>query len=178
MRAEIRRLHDALDATIVYVTHDQTEAMTLGDRIALLRAGELVQCDTPEEIHAHPATAFVGSFIGSPEMNLVRGEIGPEGLVGPGYRLDVSRPERREVLVGVRPEHVSIASNGQAVFHGDVALVESTGSEAFVHVDTEAGRVVCKLGDRPKPHIGEHVGLAVDRRHIHLFDRATEARIS
>jgi multiple sugar transport system ATP-binding protein len=178
MRAEIRRLHDDLDATIVYVTHDQTEAMTLGDRIAVLRAGELVQCDTPEALHARPATAFVGSFIGSPEMNFLRAELGPEGLVGPGLRLDVRAPERREVLVGARPENVALAHDGDATLHGDVALVESTGSDAFVHVDTEAGRVVSKLGDRPRPHIGERVGLAVDRARVHLFDRATEARIA
>jgi multiple sugar transport system ATP-binding protein len=187
MRAEIKRLHEKLAATIVYVTHDQTEAMTLGDRIAVLRAGELMQCDAPAALHARPANAFVGAFIGSPEMNLIAARRDEGHLTGPGFSFPLPGPAHGDVLVGIRPEHLAIvdanadADSSRAVFRGRAVLVESTGSEAFVHVETEAGRLVAKASpsesEDARPHEGETLGLGVDGRWVHLFDRATEARL-
>src|SRR5690606_14567778 len=135
-------LHRELAATIVYVTHDQTEAMTLGDRIAVLRAGDLLQLDAPKEVYARPASAFVATFIGSPEMNLLAAELVVDSdttvAIGAGYRfaLPPSFPRRSgPVLVGVRPEHVRLPDGGPlhggARFSGSVELVEWTGSEGF-----------------------------------------------
>jgi multiple sugar transport system ATP-binding protein len=181
MRAEIKRLHETLAATIVYVTHDQTEAMTLGDRIAVLRAGELMQCDAPAVLHARPASAFVGTFIGSPEMNLVAGKREEGRMTGPGFSFPLPGSAHGDVLIGIRPEHLALvdADADAAVFRGRAVLVESTGSEVLVHIETEAGRLVAKTSEveNAKPHEGETIGLAVDGRRAHLFDRATEARL-
>jgi multiple sugar transport system ATP-binding protein len=181
MRAEIRRLHDRLAATMLYVTHDQTEAMTLGDRICVLRAGDLVQCGPPEELYARPATAFVATFIGSPEMNLLPGELEGGRVVGRGYALsglDAAGP--RDVLVGFRPEHLSVVDPDQGFVRGDVVLVESNGSEAFVRIEAEAGTITARVGEltRQRLHPGEHIGLAVDPSRLHIFERATEARVA
>jgi multiple sugar transport system ATP-binding protein len=184
MRAEIKRLHDRIAATMVYVTHDQTEAMTLGDRICVLRAGDLVQCGPPEELYQRPATAFVAAFIGSPEMNLVPGEVSAGRVTGRGYALDglgalgASGGGPREVLVGFRPEHLTVVGPDEGFLRGEVALVESNGSEAFARIDTETGAITARLGESARGHVrpGERLGLSVDPTRIHLFDRVTEAR--
>jgi len=191
MRTEMKRLHRRLGATIVYVTHDQTEAMTLGDRIAVMRGGDLLQCDTPQAIYARPATSFVATFIGSPEMNLLAGELlasdGAPAVVGRGFRVRpaIAAHAPREVLVGVRPEHLVLAEGDSLVgedaafaVRGAVELVESTGGEAYVHLATEAGRLVCKRAGDAAPTMGENVELRARAEHVHVFDKSSEARLS
>jgi multiple sugar transport system ATP-binding protein len=180
MRAEVKRLHRELLTTIVYVTHDQTEAMTLGDRIAVLRAGDLLQLDRPERVYERPANAFVATFIGTPEMNLLEGRTTIEGgqsfAIGPGFRFALrTAVPGTDVLVGVRPEHLR-AGDGPATFTGRVELVESTGTDSFVHLSTTGGRVVAKV-DGVKPSAGENLTVHADLERIHLFDTKTEGRI-
>ena len=188
MRAEVKRLHRELSATIVYVTHDQTEAMTLGDRIAVLRAGELLQLETPEQVYARPASAFVATFIGTPEMNLFPGELvvedGSTIAVGAGFRFALPPTFPRHsgaVLVGVRPEHVRLADGGRADararFSGTVELVESTGSEELVHLATAAGALVCRLPADVRPSVGDAVDVSADVRQVHVFDARSEGRL-
>jgi multiple sugar transport system ATP-binding protein len=203
MRAEIKRLHRELCATIVYVTHDQTEAMTLGDRIAVMHAGELLQCDTPGAIYDRPATAFVAAFIGLPQMNLLPGMLRGSVVELPGARFRrtwgaTHHPHRngvhavaygprepREVLVGIRPEHLVLdhGSNGASadersvVLGGAVDLTETTGADTYLHLTTDAGRIVARLSGHAPPPPGEHVRLHADVANVHLFDRSTEARL-
>ncbi len=168
MRAELKRLHRTLGATIVYVTHDQTEAMTLGDRICVMRDGELLQMDTPEAIYERPASAFVATFIGVPPMNIVSGEI-------------VGRPD---ALVGVRPEHLAIErereseSQSEAVeIEGDVQLIDWSGAEIFVHLATSFGTVIARSLDGERPALGSRLRALARERHLHFFDAATERRL-
>ncbi|MDB4938198.1 MAG: put [Labilithrix sp.] len=201
MRAEIKRLHRELAATIVYVTHDQTEAMTLGDRIAVMRSGDLQQCDTPAAVYERPANAFVAAFIGLPPMNLVPGESrgGIVSVAGGQVRLRwaaLRHPHRdgshampgaegdREVLVGVRPEHLTLdrgfEQNGDArgvVFTGTLELAETTGADTFLHLTTDAGPIVARLSGHTPPRPGERVRVRADVANIHLFDRTTEERL-
>jgi multiple sugar transport system ATP-binding protein len=197
MRAEIKRLHLRLEATIVYVTHDQTEAMTLGDRIAVMRSGDLLQCDTPAQIYERPACAFVATFIGLPPMNLLRGTLSGAIVEVRGARFRLSwdarqHPHRggaepavaREVLVGVRPEHLILergdARNGDGLgvlFAGSVDLAETTGADTFLHLTTEAGPLVARISGHAPPRSGECVRVRAEVANVHLFDSVTEERI-
>lgn len=192
LRREMRRLHREVAATMVYVTHDQTEAMAMGDRIAVIRSGELLQVDTPERIYSRPANAFVARFVGSPEMSLLPGELIAEGAsviaVGPGFRVRVRDGLRaaapRGVLVGVRPEHARPASVGRptagehgGLISGFVELVEPVGSGWFAHVETNAGRIVCKVAPGARPDLRAPLTVQLMTEHVHLFDRETEDRI-
>jgi len=161
MRTELRRLHRDLRATIVYVTHDQTEAMTLGDRVAVMRAGDVVQIDTPEAIYRRPASVFVATFIGTTPMNLVRR---PRGA--------------RDVIAGVRPEHLVVGAPGEVSFEGTVEMTEWLGADRWVHILTDAGRMVCRAGEGALPEAGSRVRAAAALSDVHHFDAETEARIA
>jgi multiple sugar transport system ATP-binding protein len=158
MRAEVSRVQRRLGVATLYVTHDQTEAMTLGDRVAVLRSGRLLQCDAPQTVYDRPANIFVAAFIGSPAMNLYEAVLDPEGgsvrigpqvlaLPGPlAHDPALSARAGREVVVGIRPEHLSDAPPGPAPrpghsLEGQVELVESLGSEKLVHFRVEGGRL-------------------------------------
>jgi multiple sugar transport system ATP-binding protein len=176
-----------LETTIVYFTHDQVEAMTMGDRIAILDHGALQQVGPPQEVYRSPANLFVARFIGSPPMNTVTGAVDLD--VSPSVRAgdaviplpETLLPAARDattatVVVGVRPEHVSLAPGG--VLAGEVAVVESLGHERHV---------VCRVGDElviarqsedeAMPRIGDAVRLALAADHLHLFDAATGLRL-
>jgi multiple sugar transport system ATP-binding protein len=156
MRAYIARLHDELRATMVYVTHDQVEAMTMGDRVAVMRDGRLEQCDVPQVLYDRPANVFVASFIGSPSMNLVRGRLAGDAgglwLVLGSQRIRVpARPELDsylggEILAGVRPEDFDRAGADDAdnVLTLPVLLTESMGSDLFVHAELDVPPVVAE----------------------------------
>ncbi|HEX5267464.1 MAG TPA: sn-glycerol-3-phosphate ABC transporter ATP-binding protein UgpC [Acidimicrobiales bacterium] len=158
MRAEVSRVQRRLGVATLYVTHDQTEAMTLGDRVAVLRSGRLQQCDAPQTVYDRPANIFVAAFIGSPAMNLYEAvldpdggsvRIGPQVLALPGslaHHPALSARAGREVVVGIRPEHLSDAPPGPAPhpghsLEGQVELVESLGSEKLVHFRVEGARL-------------------------------------
>jgi len=187
MRVEIAALHRRLRATSVYVTHDQLEAMTLGDRLVVLRAGAVQQSGPPLEVYARPANLFVAGFIGSPAMNFLSGRIeragGPRFVSADGavaVPLDGAAPgeEGRAVTLGVRPEDVTLAPPGAT---GALALtveaVEALGPEVLLHARAGASVLVARLPPQPLPDRGAtvHVTLRPDR--LHFFDPETESRL-
>jgi len=188
MRAELVELHARLGITIMYVTHDQIEAMTMGHRIAIMNNGVLQQVDTPQVVHDRPANAFVAGFIGSPPMNILRGRVvqsGDEALVDvPGGRLLLSpahasalrRLGLTETVVGVRPEALAIDPAGTIA--ATVSLVESLGHEQHIACRLPDGRLVMvRLGrDQVLIHTGDSVTLTATGA-LHLFDPSTGDRI-
>ena len=179
MRTEIARLHRELGTTMVYVTHDQVEAMTLGQRIAVFNHGRIEQCGEPLALYEKPGNRFVAGFIGNPAMNFVRARAtGRRSVSLADTTLEVplnGDPLPAELLVGIRPEHLVLGPVGQGVA-ARVDLVEHLGNEQIVHL-LLAGeeRLVARLAaDGPKPRAGEAVGLAWPADRMHLF-RADEA---
>jgi ABC-type sugar transport system ATPase subunit len=154
-RAELKALHAELGRTMVYVTHDQVEALTLGDRIAVLERGVVAQVGTPDDIYRRPVDRFVASFVGSPQMNFLSPEAaGRLGLGGDGD-------------VGVRPEHVRL---GEGEAEAEVAIVEPAGSEALVHVDLDRQRLVARVRPEELPEVGQRVRVAIRPQDVHRFD--------
>jgi ABC-type sugar transport system ATPase subunit len=186
-RAELARLHRRLGATMLYVTHDQEEAMTLGDRVAVMRHGVLEQAAPPMELYRQPATQFVAGFIGSPAMNFFpcRLERGADGtrLSGAGWRLVTGPGLARtpaELVLGVRPHDMELVAPEAADLTGRVGVVERLGHEALLHVDTANGaeeplRVVGP-GDVAVRE-GETVGLRFGRDRLHLFEPGSGRRL-
>jgi ABC-type sugar transport system ATPase subunit len=159
-RAELVDLHRRLDATILYVTHDQVEAMTMGTRVAVMSRGHLQQIGTPQEVYAKPETVFVARFIGTPPMNVM-----PAGLF-----------EASDALVGVRPEHLRISSNGG--LPATVRVVEQLGHETLLICDASGTRVVVRQdADAAVPEIGAEINLEAAEAHRHRFDPVTERRV-
>src|SRR5688500_8004917 len=186
MRVEIARLHRKLGATMVYVTHDQVEAMTLGQRIVVLKDGCIQQIDTPMALYAKPANVFVASFLGSPAMNLLAGRL----LDGDGLALDLGDGARlpldgadirrewigREVRIGVRPEHLLPAGDG-AGFSAQVEVVEPVGSEAYVNLRHGAHGLIARVAADDLPQPGASLSLRVSPGRMHVFDGATGERL-
>jgi ABC-type sugar transport system ATPase subunit len=164
MRAELVALHRRLGATMLYVTHDQTEAMTMGQRIAVLRAGVLQQVGTPREIYARPANVFVATFMGAPGMNVIGvAEQGTNGTNG----------TKGALSVGFRPEDARIGPPDGARFVGVVTLVEPLGSEALVHLRLERGEaVVVRQREGEPPALGARTGILIEPAKLHRFDAA------
>ncbi|MEP7113646.1 MAG: ABC transporter ATP-binding protein [Ilumatobacteraceae bacterium] len=159
-RAELVDLHRRLDATIIYVTHDQVEAMTMGTRVAVMNRGQLQQIGTPQQVYAKPETVFVATFIGTPPMNVM-----PSGLF-----------ERSDALVGVRPEHLHITSNGG--LPATIRMVEQLGHETLLICDAAGTRVVVRQdAEVAVPSIGAEIHLDATEAHRHRFDPLTECRI-
>jgi multiple sugar transport system ATP-binding protein len=177
MRAEIAALQSRLGVTTVYVTHDQSEAMTLGDRVCVLSDGHKQQCDTPRVLYDHPANTFVAGFIGSPAMNLIALPA-TDGSVELG---GVSLPVPSSVgkfIVGVRPESLELAPSG---LPAEVEVVEEIGADAFVFCASELGgqqvKLVARTEARRAPARGEHVSLRPNAEDAHLFDAETGERL-
>ncbi|HEY9857192.1 MAG TPA: sn-glycerol-3-phosphate ABC transporter ATP-binding protein UgpC [Stenomitos sp.] len=184
MRAEIKKLHQRLQTTFVYVTHDQTEAMTLGDRIAIMKAGDLQQCDTPHEVYNNPANLFVATFIGSPQMNLLDGTMkvaGSEAVVeGKGFKFVLPKKSSFRdgaVVVGIRPEHMTV-TQGDLGLVGQVEVTEPMGFETYVYLPGDRGPIIARVSEEHAPKVGETVRFTVDPAKIHVFDPQTEARLS
>ncbi len=162
MRAELVALHRRLGRAMLYVTHDQTEAMTMGQRIAVLRAGVLQQVGTPREIYARPANRFVATFIGAPGMNVLAGP-GDGGTGGAGRS------------VGFRPEDTRLAREGDGRWTGAVVLVEPLGADTLVHLTLDGGEsVVCRLREGEPPELGRRVGVQAPPERLHHFDASGE----
>jgi multiple sugar transport system ATP-binding protein len=184
MRAEIASLQSRLGTTTVYVTHDQSEAMTLGHRVAVLGDGRLQQCATPRELYERPANTFVAGFIGSPSMNLCLCQLGTNGSVSLGG-VDVELPPGArsslgdEVVVGLRPESLEVGTDGIAA---SVEVVEEIGADAYVFTAAELGgeatKLVARVEARRAPERGERVLLRPRPGEAHLFDPETGTRLS
>jgi multiple sugar transport system ATP-binding protein len=185
MRAEIGSLQARMGTTTVYVTHDQSEAMTLGRRVAVLRGGILQQCASPRELYDRPVNDFVARFIGSPAMNLVTVTIAPDGsawLGGERLPLPASIREQLDgstsVVVGVRPESMDLAPDG---IPASVEVVEELGADAFVfsqaEIDGQQVKLVARVEARRRPVHGEQVRLLPRLEDAHLFHPATGVRL-
>ncbi len=179
MRVELKKLHRRLATTMVYVTHDQIEAMTLADRIVVLDGGNLQQVGSPSELFDEPKNKFVATFIGSPAMNILAGEPTSDGFRGDGFMVDVDLvPANGEpVEVGIRPQHLTVCAgdgDGGLELCGTLEVIEPMGWEAYAHIS---------LGDTPiKAHVraeslqgfcaGDQIRLTVDTGHLHFFDES------
>jgi ABC-type sugar transport system ATPase subunit len=183
-RVEIARLKDSLPGTtMIYVTHDQTEAMTLADRIVVMRAGRIEQIGTPMDLYEKPANLFVAGFIGSPAMNILRGKAGDQpGTVVLGDESVVttardSGPPGSAVSLGVRPEDLSPAMGGPALIAGPVILVERLGEVTLAHVQSRDGTsVIAKLPGDMAPKRGDMLFLTARTEKLHLFGADDQAR--
>ena len=170
-RLEIARLHQRLGATMIYVTHDQVEAMTLADRIVVLRDGRIEQTGRPVELYERPQNTFVAQFIGSPKMNFLAPsaltERAPDGLSGAGDG----------VIAGVRPEHLRACAAGEGAVRGKLELIEHLGELVLAHLIAEdGGEFVAKLPEPPEAPPGEWMEFAVDPKSVHLFDAESGLR--
>jgi multiple sugar transport system ATP-binding protein len=188
-RAELIELQRRLDATVVYVTHDQVEAMTMGHRIAIMSDGVLQQVGPPQDVYERPANLFVARFIGAPPMNTVTGTVTTEGdatfLATPGGRIEVPgsfgaaarSSSTTEVVLGVRPEHLDLDPAGQ--IEARVAVVESLGHERHIvcRLADDQMVIVRQAADAVRPAEGEAVRLHADPAGVHLFDAATGVRL-
>lgn len=186
MRAELKALQKRLGVTMLYVTHDQTEAMTMGDKIAVLNGGKLEQFGTPDEIYQKPATSFVARFLGSPPMNILRGKSAAGLFVADGIRIKVGTAITREVLVGIRPEDFMVASMQDAAenaVEGRLVLTEPLGATTNYLLESPAsisGRiVVSRQGFDPaeSSELGSIARFMIKPNAIHLFDAETGKRI-
>jgi multiple sugar transport system ATP-binding protein len=187
MRAELIRLHQRLESTTtVYVTHDQVEALTMGDRVAVLKDGVLLQVDTANDLYEHPETVFVGEFIGSPKMNVVPGTIEVTGgqifVECLGVRCDVSHElagrlaatvTNGPVLVGIRPHDLHVkgeAPSDGPTFQVIVDISEHTGTEIFATVEIGEVKLIARLPRTPMPQPGQKIDVAFNKERLHLFD--------
>ena len=182
-RTQIAELQRRLKVTTVYVTHDQVEAMTMGERVAVMRAGQLQQFDSPTELYDHPANVFVAGFIGSPAMNRFDGtlddgaiRVGGAALHPPEGQLRAAKGHSK-LTVGVRPEHLSVGGDGELTL--EVAPVEDLGSDSYIYGrlagNADSHVIVRATRDHPRP--GDVVKVKVDTAHLHLFDGATGRRV-
>ena len=184
-RAELARLHRRLGATMVYVTHDQVEAMTLGTRVAVLKDGILQQVAPPMELYRRPQNQFVAGFIGSPAMNFVRGAVRRDGaattFAAPGLVVPLAdgMPPSGDVVLGVRPQDIAVERALDGAPRAVVSLVEPLGSEQIVHLTVDGGgNLVAVVGSEAAPRIEEVVSIRVPLRATHLFDPVSGARLT
>lgn len=182
-RAQIVKLQRELGVTTVYVTHDQVEAMTMGDRVAVLDEGVLQQVDSPKKLYDEPANAFVAGFIGSPAMNLLKvqreylADLGGWGLATPEASGSAASPAA-ELIVGIRPEALEVHTNGEGL-PGVVTMVEELGADSYIYADTDQGQLVARTGESIQaPTIGDRVYFRPrEAAQIHYFDGQTELRL-
>ncbi|MCC7366311.1 MAG: sn-glycerol-3-phosphate ABC transporter ATP-binding protein UgpC [Dehalococcoidia bacterium] len=190
-RAEITKLHQRLGTTFIYVTHDQVEAMTMATRIAVLSAGRLQQLGTPQEVYAEPTNVFVAGFIGSPATNFFRGVVRDEGegmsidtgdfklRVNPGRQAPLKDYIGREVIAGVRPEHIHDAAYQPADTETDeldvqVDVTEMMGNESLLHLVAGQSKLLARVDPRTKARPGEPLRIAIDTTELMAFDPETE----
>ncbi|MCR8670762.1 ABC transporter ATP-binding protein [Agrococcus sp. HG114] len=184
-RTQIASLQRRLGVTTVYVTHDQTEALTMGDRIAVLKDGVLQQVGTPRELYGEPANQFVAGFIGSPAMNLMQLPVTEEGIHFGPHVTPIPREKiaaaKGHIVVGVRPEDVSVAEQGGDGLPVLVDLVEELGADGYLygHADVEGRRVdiVARVDGRTHASLGDTVYITPDPQHLHLFDSDSGRRL-
>jgi len=186
MRTEISKLHQRLGATMIYVTHDQTEAMTMGDRIVVMKDGNVMQIDTPLNLYNNPSNKFVAGFIGSPAMNFLDGTIVSTGtmkFLEKGTTLSVDIPKSKQKLLqpyigkelwlGIRPEHITVSSNKKSKINGNVEVVEPMGNEIFVYFNCGASQIVARMTPTTiEP--GEKKDFEFDMNTALFFDKTTE----
>ncbi|HEX7191702.1 MAG TPA: ATP-binding cassette domain-containing protein, partial [Thermoanaerobaculia bacterium] len=179
-RAEITKLQQTLGTTSVYVTHDQVEAMTMGNRITVMRAGQIQQVGTPAEVYARPANAFVAQFIGTPPMNLIRATVEDGAARTSSFSLPLPRPlaNGTKLLLGIRPEHVKRGPGTGFVMRATVDVVDPIGHESIVYATAGQERITAIFSPESTPRIGETIEMRIDSARLHLFDAETERSLT
>ncbi|MCX2721386.1 ABC transporter ATP-binding protein [Roseibium salinum] len=180
MRTQIKRLHALLKTTTIYVTHDQVEAMTLADRVVILKDGELIQQGAPVDVYNAPETRFVGEFIGSPKMNVLEAKCGAQALVVGETTIPFSRklfPHGMDILLGVRPEHLVPCTPEEAMFRTTIDVLEPLGSDTMAICMLDRQEITARLAPDPALRPGNPLDLKVNPEDIHLFDASTGARL-
>ncbi len=181
MRVEIARLHKEIGATMIYVTHDQVEAMTLADKIVVLRAGRIEQVGAPLQLYENPQNMFVAGFIGSPSMNFVSGQPSGDGVMAPGLSsgpLSVSAnlsSAGSNLMIGLRPQDITLDEAGST---HRVDLTEHLGGVAYAYLTAETGeKIVAEFRGKNIPENGSTIGLSFQNESLHVFDAGTEQRL-
>jgi multiple sugar transport system ATP-binding protein len=185
-RTDIAKLQQDLGVTTVYVTHDQVEAMTMGDRVAVMNEGVLQQVDTPLALYDRPVNLFVAGFIGSPQMNLINAvaENGQAKIAEYHVPVDEAAAKRMQghITVGVRPEAWRVVGNSDAGLPVRVTVVEDHGADAFIHgtcgVEGTPSSIVIRMAGRDHPQKGETMYVTTDPKNVHVFDTETGERLS
>ena len=186
LRVEIKRLHQRIGATMIYVTHDQIEALTLADRIAVMDGGKIQQLDTPQAVYSKPASKFVASFVGSPAINFVAGKITGGGgapvfqaadfaLPLTGYEFAGAPGEGREATLGVRPEHIDTA--GASALTAEVEMIEPMGADTLVWTRLGATPLSLRVSGQTRVAPGARLPLAINAKNLSLFDAQTGLRL-
>ena len=206
MRTEISKLHQRLGTTFIYVTHDQTEAMTMGTRIVVMKSGVVQQVDTPQNLYLYPCNLFVAGFIGSPQMNFIEAKIIKEGKdffveygtedtktrAGVKYKIKLPAEKNKdncleayvdkEVIMGIRPEHVHneedlLAIHTDGIVEADVEVTELMGAETYLYMNSETQAINARVAPTNTARPGDKIKIALDTTKIHLFDKDTEITI-
>ena len=196
MRSEIIKLREKIQTTFIYVTHDQTEAMTLGDRIVVMKLGLIQQIGTPQELYRNPINLFVAGFIGTPQMNFEKGELIKEGqkyfVLVHGAKIELSEEkannllkqgvESRSIIVGMRPQHVRIAKEGEPYFTGRIDISEMMGSETYLHLNVDGSDIVSVITETKENRDfgfekGKDLKLTCDGALINIFNPDTERNL-
>lgn len=195
MRAEISRLHHRLNATIIYVTHDQTEALTMGTKIVVMKDGFIQQIDNPTKLYEQPRNQFVAGFIGTPPMNFMNGKvekcdngicikIGKDTILLPEYKGKIIEEKHseyigKEVVIGIRPENIHdeaayLSQYAESIVDASVQVVEMLGSETLLYLHIDGFSVVARVNPRTNVQVGDVIKVALETNKIHIFDKETE----
>ncbi len=183
MRAEILRVHRAVTATAVYVTHDQIEAMTMGDRIVVMSAGRIQQVGTPDEVYDAPVNRFVASFIGTPAMGFLDGHVDGARIVTDSAAFQLSPEQMRavggasRVAVGIRSERLTLGEGGDWTVRGTTDVVEMLGAEQYVHFTAAGGQLTARVPRDCPVRAGQPVAFSGSARHLYLFDSESGERL-
>ena len=206
MRTEISKLHQRLGTTFIYVTHDQTEAMTMASRIVVMKSGVIQQVDTPQNLYLYPCNLFVAGFIGSPQMNFIEAKLLKEGddflvefgsedtktRAGVKYKIKLPAEKNKndalvpyidkEVIIGIRPEHVHneeelLAANADGIVEADVEVTELMGAETYLYMNCEGQAINARVAPTNTARPGDKIKIALEPSKIHIFDKDTELTI-
>lgn len=187
MRAEIIKLHKRLQTTTIYVTHDQTEALTMASRIVVMKSGRIMQIGTPTEVYERPQNTFVASFIGSPPMNFLTGVVTNDGLKVDNIMLKAPVQSiqtlidkgylNKKITIGIRPEDISKSSENEEIYKARITVPEMLGSETILYFDLAGHNMIAKLRTTETFHIDDNIFIQINMDNAHYFDEETEQRI-
>ncbi|MGB1344890.1 MAG: ABC transporter ATP-binding protein [Amylibacter sp.] len=186
LRVELKLLHQRLKNTMIYVTHDQIEAMTLADRIAIMKGGKIMQLGTPNEIYNHPKNLYVADFIGSPSMNFLNGDLKDTKFTNGSLELPmgsyqfIKKTNLKNVTIGIRPEHIitgELSKKAPVITNVTINLVEPMGSDTLVYANLSDVQIRIRMEGNAKVKIGDRLEIGIDPSRASLFDTQTEQRI-
>ncbi|HKW73640.1 MAG TPA: sn-glycerol-3-phosphate ABC transporter ATP-binding protein UgpC [Candidatus Dormibacteraeota bacterium] len=177
-RIELQKMHQRLGTTFIYVTHDQVEAMTMGDRIAVMKDGVLHQVAPPREIYDKPVNMYVAGFIGSPRMNFVPVTTSDHRAKASGFELDLpTAPGLERGVLGIRPEHFLPTASDDAAIDLKVEVLEVLGSDQYIYGKVGSDDIIARVDPQLKVDVGDHVRLEVDMKRLHFFNTETEEAV-